>query len=68
MPISSGDFRASNRDVNVRLHPRNESFARKEIGNCHQTSPQHTAKMAPTVKSEVSDNIRGISGYVDYVS
>jgi hypothetical protein len=54
--ISSRDFRAPNRDVYVRLHPRYESFAREEIGDSHQTSPQHVAKMTPTVQSEVSDN------------
>jgi hypothetical protein len=56
IPISLRDFRVLNRDVNVRPHPRNESFAREEIGDCHQTSPQHIAKMTPTVQSEVSDN------------
>jgi hypothetical protein len=56
IPISPTDFRASNRDVNVRVHPRNESFVREWRGSCRQTSPQHIAKLTPTVQSEVSDD------------
>jgi hypothetical protein len=55
-PVSPRDFRVSNRDVNVRLHPRNESFARGKNGDFHQTSAQHGANMTTAVQSEVSDN------------